>query len=58
MQPINKLYLLVMNTMKDNGEVGAEKNPEHPDEMSVVNIPCLMRNAAIVGVPHRKARNC
>ena len=48
---------LVTNTMKDNGEVGAEANPERPDAMSVVNIHRLTRNAR-VGELRRKARNC
>ena len=43
--------------MKDNDKVGAEANPEHPDEMSVVNIPSSTRNAAIVGKLHQKASN-
>ena len=30
---------MMANTMKDDGEVGAEANGECPDEMNLVNIP-------------------
>ena len=39
-RPTNKLYQLMTNIMKDDGEVSAEVSPECPDEMNIVNIPC------------------
>ena len=45
----NKLYPLVPNNMKDDCIVGAKANPKRPDEMSIINILCLRRNAAIFG---------